>query len=79
VTEDKVMGFVINPGLVPIIKVISTDIRGQQLLVTRNIAARDDDRGVVAHVDGFGVRIMMYFDTDENDTHVVWECLYGVA
>src|SRR4051812_15034180 len=48
VTEDKVMGFVINPGLVPIVKAISMDIRGRQLLVTRKIAARDDDKGVVA-------------------------------
>ena len=79
VTEDKVMGFVVNPGLVPIVKAISMDIRGRQLLVTRKIAARDDDKGVLAHVDGFGVRIMMYFDADQNDTNLVWECLYGAA
>ena len=79
VTEDKVMGFVVNPGLVPIVKAISMDIRGRQLLVTRKIAARDDDKGVLAHVDGFGVRIMMYFDAEQNDTNIVWECLYGVA
>jgi hypothetical protein len=79
VTEDKVMDFIVNPGLVPIAKAISMDIRGRQLLVTRKIAAREDDKGVVAHVDGFGVRIMMYFDLGQNDTHVVWECLYGVV
>ena len=79
IADDKVMGYVINPGLVPIVKAISLDIRGRQQLVTRRITARDDDKGVVAHLDGFGVRIMIYFDTDENDTHVVWECLYGVA
>ena len=79
VAEDKVMGFVVNPGLVALIKVIAFDVRGRRLLVTRQIAPRPDDRGVVAHVDGCGVRIMMYFDSDQNDTHVVWECLYGVA
>jgi hypothetical protein len=78
IADDKVMGYVINPGLVPIVKAISMDIRGRRQLVTRRIAARDN-KGVVAHVDGFGVRIMMYFDSDNNDTHVVWECLYGVA
>jgi hypothetical protein len=79
ITEDKVMGFVINPGLVPLAKAISLDIRGRRLLITRKIAAKGDDKGVLAHVDGFGVRIMMYFDAEQDDTNIVWECLYGVA
>ena len=77
--EDKVMGFVVNPGLVALIKAIAFDVRGRRLLVTRRIADRPDDKGVIAHVDGCGVRIMMYYDEDEGETHVVWECLYGVS
>jgi hypothetical protein len=79
VAEDKAIGFVVNPGLVPLVKAISFDVRGRKLLVTRTIAPRETDRGVVAHLDGFGVRIMMYFDEDEGETHIVWECLYGVS
>jgi hypothetical protein len=60
-------------------KAISLDIRGRRLLITRKIAAKGDDKGVLAHVDGFGVRIMMYFDAEQDDTNIVWECLYGVA
>ena len=77
--DDKLMGFVINPGLVPLVKAISLAVRGRQLLVTRMVAARDGDQGVVAHVDGFGVRLLMYRDEDSKDTHIVWEGLYGVA
>lgn len=79
VNEEKEMGFLINPGLIPLVKAITGEVRGRQLLVTRKIAARDDDRGVFAHVDGFGVRVVMYKDADHPDTHLVWECLYGVA
>lgn len=79
VAQDKVMGYVVNPGLLPIAKAISSDVRGRRLLVTRKIADKVGDKGVVAHTDGIGVRIMMYFDSDQNETHLVWECLYGVA
>jgi hypothetical protein len=79
VAEDKVIGFVVNPGLLPIVKAISMDIRGRKMLVTRKIAARDDDKGVVAHLDHFGIRITMVFDSVGNETQVVWEALYGVA
>jgi len=79
VAEDKVMGFVVNPGLLPIVKAIAMDIRGRKMLVTRRIQARDDDRGVGAQLDHFGVRIMMSFDSVRNETDVVWESLYGVA
>jgi hypothetical protein len=79
VAEEKIMGFVVNPGLVPLVKAIAFDVRGRKLLVTRQIADRSDDRGVIAHVEGCGVRLMMYFDEDDGDTKIVWECLYGVS
>jgi hypothetical protein len=79
VAEDKLIGFVVSPGVLPIVKAISMDIRGRQMLVTRKIQARDDDRGVVAHIDHFGIRVMMFFDSVLNETQVVWESLYGVA
>ena len=78
-TEEKAMGFVVNPGLVPLVKAIALDVRGRQWLVTRKVAATDGDRGVVAHVDGYGVRILMHHDAEQGDTRVTWECLYGVA
>jgi hypothetical protein len=77
--EDKVMGFVVNPGLLPIVKAISMEVRGRKMLVTRSIQARDEDKGVVAQLDHFGVRIVMSFDSVRNETQVVWEALYGVA
>jgi hypothetical protein len=79
VPEDKVIGFIVNPGLLPIVKAISMDIRGRKMLATRRIQARQDDKGVVAHLDHFGVRIVMAFDAVRNETQVVWEALYGVA
>jgi len=79
VAEDKVIGFVVNPGLLPIVKAISMDVRGRTMLVTRRIQAREDDKGVSAQLDHFGVRILMYFDSVRNETEVVWEALYGVA
>jgi len=79
VAEDKVIGFVVNPGLLPIIKAMSMDIRGRKMLVTRRIQARNEDKGVVAHLDHFGVRIMLCVDPVRNETQVVWEALYGFA
>src|SRR5688572_22950947 len=79
VDEDKLMGFVVNPGLIPIVKAMSLEVRGRQLLVTRRIAARGDDKGVVAHIDGFGVRLLMCREGDGNDTRLIWEALYGAA
>jgi hypothetical protein len=75
--EDKVIGFVVNPGLLPIVKAISMDVRGRNMLVTRRIQATDQDKGVVAQLDHFGIRIMMSFDPVCNETQVVWEALYG--
>ncbi len=53
------IGFVVNPGLLPIVKALSMDIRGRKMLVTRRIQRRDEDKGVVAQLDHFGVRIMV--------------------
>jgi hypothetical protein len=79
VAEDKIIGFVVNPGLLPIVKAISMDIRGRKMLVTRRVQARDEDKGVIARLDHFGIRIVMSFDSVRSETQVVWEALYGVA
>jgi hypothetical protein len=78
-TEDKLTAFIVNPGLLPIVKAISLAVRGRRLLVTRKVQDRDGDKGVVAHCDHFGIRVMMSFDSVLNETHIDWECLYGVA
>jgi hypothetical protein len=72
------MQYIVGPGLLPVVTALSKAIMGKKLLVTRRVAARDDDKGVVGHLEGFGVRIMMYFDDTANDTILAWECLYGV-
>ncbi len=77
--EDKVMGYIINPGLLPIVKAISWDVRGRQMLVTRTVAARKSDRGVVGHIDDFGLRINLSFEEEGDEAKIDWECLYGVA
>src|SRR4051812_20573914 len=56
VTEEKQMGFVINPGLLPLVKAITMEARGRRLLVTRRVADRAGESGVSAHLDGYGVR-----------------------
>jgi hypothetical protein len=76
--EDKVVGFLINPGLVPIVKAISMDLRGRNMLVTRRLQGRDDDN-VVSHFDDFGIRLMLSHGPSAGETQAVWECLYGVA
>jgi hypothetical protein len=76
---DKIMGFVIGPGVLPIVKAISMDLRGKTMLVTRRIQGRDDEKGAVAHLDHLGVRVTMSFDMVRNETEVVWEALYGVV
>jgi len=76
--DEKVMQYIIGPGLLPIATALSKDIMGKRLLITRKLAARDDDKGVIGHLDGFGMRIMMYFDEVVGETIVEWGCLYGV-
>ena len=60
---DKLISFLVNPGVLAIVKAISTDIRGRKMLVTRKIQARDDDKGMVARIDHFEIRVMMSFDS----------------
>ncbi len=76
--EDKVMGYVITPGLLPLAKAISLDVRGRRFLVTRRVAG-DAGADAVGHADGLGLRIRMSFDPEANETKLLWECLYGVA
>ncbi len=75
---EKVMQYIVDPGLLPVVTALSKDIAGKRLLVTRRLAGRNDDQGVVGHLDGFGVRIMMYFDETAGETIMEWSCLYGV-
>ena len=76
---DKIIGFVVDPGLLPIVKAMSMDISGRKLLVTRKIQAREEDKGVVAQLEHFGIRVMMHFDPARDETQLVWESSYGVA
>ena len=75
--DERVMQAVIDPGLLPIAKAISIDIRGGDVLVTRRIAPKKSDPEAVAHIEGYGIRILIY--SDETDTIVEWQCLYGIA
>jgi hypothetical protein len=77
-SDEKVMQYVIGPGLLPVVTAVSKDIAGRKVLITRRVAARDGDKGVIAHLAGFGLRIMMYFDETAGETIVEWNCLYGV-
>ena len=77
-SDDKMMQFIVAPGLLPIVTALSKEIMGKKVLVTRRVAAMDADKGVVAHLDGFGVRIMMYLDQTAGETIVECNCLYGV-
>jgi hypothetical protein len=77
-SEEKVMQYIIGPGLLPVVMALSKDILGKRVLVTRKVAARDGDQGAIGHLAGFGLRIRMYFDEASGDTIVEWGCLYGV-
>jgi hypothetical protein len=65
---EKVMTYIVGPGLLPVVTAVSKDIMGKKVLVTRRVAAKDNDKGVIGHLEGFGVRIMMYFDEATGDT-----------
>ena len=58
-SEEKVMQYIIGPGILPIAMALSKDILGKRVLVTRRVAAKDGDKGVIGHLGGFGLRIMM--------------------
>jgi len=80
VSDGRVMNFIIDPGLVPIVKSILLDVRGRQVLVTRKVGPDGAAiEGAVAHLDGFGMRIVLRFDPDKGESEVTWECLYGVG
>jgi hypothetical protein len=76
--DDRVMPYIVDPGLVPIAKAIRLEVRGRKLLATRNVPAKQTASGVAAYVDGFGIRISMSFDAVTQETKVTWECLYRV-
>ncbi|WP_031495902.1 hypothetical protein [Bryobacter aggregatus] len=76
--EEKVLGFVINPGLLPIVKAMTFASQGKRLVVTRKIAPANSDKGAVADVDGFGIRVLLRFDAETEEHLVVWEWLSGV-
>jgi hypothetical protein len=76
--EDKVGQYIVGPGLLPVVTALSKAIMGRTLLVTRRVSARDGDKGVTGHLDGYGMRIVMYFDEIVGDTILEWACLYGV-
>jgi hypothetical protein len=77
--DERIMGSIIDPGLTPIAKAISRDVLGQRTLVTRRIAPKENDRGAIAHLVDYGIRVRIYRDEEAKDTILVWECLYGVA
>jgi hypothetical protein len=78
VADERVMTYIIDPGLVPIVKSILLDARGRRLLVTRRVASAADQEGAVAHLDGFGMRILLQIDSASQEAQVIWECVYGV-
>jgi len=75
--EEKLSQYIVGPGPFPVATALSKAIMGKKFLVTRKVAARDDDKRVVGHLDGFRVRIVVYFDEAANETTVSFECLYG--
>jgi len=76
--EEKVGQYIVGPGVLPVVTALSQAIMRKTLLVTRRLSASRSDRGVVAHVEGFGIRIMMHFDETAGETILVWQCLFGV-
>ena len=76
VADDKVMGFIVNPGLLPIAKALSQELRGRKMLVTRRIQPGD---AAAADFDLFGMRVAISYDEALRESRVVWECLYAVA
>lgn len=76
-TNERVMQHIIDRGLLPIVMTLAKEIMGKKLLVTRWPEPRNPTPGVVAHLDGYGIRIVIRFDAATEDTIVAWECLYG--
>jgi len=83
-SAEKVQSYILDPGLLPAVKSILTDVRGRRVLVTRRVAPKDLlgkdalENAAVGHLDGFGMRVVVGVDSGE-EWHVTWECLYGVG
>ena len=77
VSEERVQAFILDPGLLPAVKAILTDVRGRRLLVTRKVGPKELEKGAVGHLDGFGMRVVLQM-VPGDEWHVTWECLYGV-
>jgi len=58
------MQYIIGPGVLPVVTALSKDIMSKTFWPTG--------------LQGFEVRVMLYFDEAGGDTIVAWECLYGV-
>src|SRR5260370_17125273 len=48
--EDKLVGFILNPGLLSIPKAVATDVRGGRLLSPRKIPPTPTDNASSAHL-----------------------------
>jgi hypothetical protein len=80
VSSERVMNYIIDPGLIPIVKAILLDVRGRRLLATRKLAPlKGEAEGAMAHLSGFGMRIVLHADPNTGEWQVTWECFYGVA
>jgi hypothetical protein len=78
-SEEKMQSYILDPGLLPVVKSILTDVRGRRVLVTRKVAPKDAlENGAVGHLDGFGMRVVLLVDFGD-EWQVTWECLYGVG
>ncbi len=76
--EDKVIGFVINPGLLPIVKAMTFGAQGRTVVASRKVAPALGERGAAADVAGYGIRVMVSYDAATNESTVAWEWLFGV-
>ena len=75
VSDERIMSYIIDPGLVPIVKALLTDARGRRFLYTRKLNSTPE---IAADLDGFGLRITLTVNERSDETELTWECLYGV-
>lgn len=76
---EHVIGFIVNPGLIPIVKSLTVAAQGKKILVTRRLAIPPADTDVFAHLVGFGVRLKLHFEPESQESVLTWDWLYGVA
>ncbi len=80
VSDERVMTYIVDPGLIPVVKSILLDVRGRRWLLTRKVAPAPREKAdAVAHLAGFGMCIVLNFDAASQETKLTWECVYGVA